>query len=127
MDMGRPERPIDPTAGPLQQLAYELRRAAGGPSYRQLSKRARYSVTALSEAAGDEVLPTLAVTLAYVAASGGDGFRPVRERQVLAAAGRLDSRGAGGRCDRSLGLVDHSGLLGPTSSGLASYELAFAI
>jgi energy-coupling factor transporter ATP-binding protein EcfA2 len=73
--MGRPERPIDPTAGPVQQLAYDLRqlrRAAGGPSYRQLSKRARYSVTALSEAAGGEVLPTLEVTLAYAAACGGD-------------------------------------------------------
>jgi hypothetical protein len=75
MDMGRPERPIDPAAGPLQQLAYELRQlrqAAGRPSYRQLSRRARYSVTALSEAAGGEVFPTLAVTLAYAAACGGE-------------------------------------------------------
>ncbi len=73
--MGRPERPVDPAAGPLPQLAYDLRllrRAAGRPSYRQLSRRADYSVTALSEAAGGEVLPTLEVTLAYVAACGGD-------------------------------------------------------
>src|SRR5512135_3101995 len=73
--MGRPERPVDPAAGPVQQLAYDLRqlrRAVGGPSYRQLAQRARYSVTALSEAAGGEVLPTLEVTLAYVAACGGD-------------------------------------------------------
>lgn len=75
MDMGRPERPIDPAAGPLQQLAYDLRQlrqAAGKPSYRQLSRRAQYSVTALSEAAGGEVFPTWEVTLAYVLACGGD-------------------------------------------------------
>jgi hypothetical protein len=75
MDMGRPERPIDPTAGPLPQLAYQLRQlrqVAGRPSYRALSSCARYSVTALSEAAGGEVFPTLPVTLAYVAACGGN-------------------------------------------------------
>lgn len=73
--MGRPQRPLDPEAGPLQRFAFELRQlrqAAGGPSYRQLSKRAHYSVTTLSEAAGGEVFPTLEVTLAYVEACGGD-------------------------------------------------------
>ena len=86
--MGRPERPIDPTAGPLQQLAYDLRRlrrTAGGPSYRQLSRRARYSVTALSEAAGGETLPTLAVTLAYVEACGGDREEWATRWQTVAA------------------------------------------
>ncbi len=56
-------------------LAYDLRqlrRAAGGPSYRQLSRQAHYSVTALSETAEGEVLPTLEVTLAYVTACEGD-------------------------------------------------------
>ncbi len=73
--MGRPERPIDPEEGPLQRFAVELRQLrqqAGGPSYRQLAKRACYSVTALSEAAGGERFPTLDVTLAYVKACDGD-------------------------------------------------------
>ncbi len=73
--MGRPERTIDPEAGPLQRFAFELRqlrRAAGGLSYRQLAKRACYSITALSEAAGGTQVPTLSVTLAYVDACGGN-------------------------------------------------------
>ncbi|MGW2054283.1 nSTAND1 domain-containing NTPase [Streptomyces sp. NPDC001840] len=72
--MGRPERELDPEAGPLQRFASELRRlrAAAGLSYRELSKRAHFSVTALSEAAGGERLPTLAVTLAYAEACGGE-------------------------------------------------------
>ncbi|MEU9889604.1 hypothetical protein [Sphaerisporangium sp. NPDC051011] len=37
-----------------------------------MSRRAHYSATALSEAAGGKVFPTLAVTLAYVRACGGD-------------------------------------------------------
>ena len=73
--VGRPERLIDPEDGPVQRFAVELRelrRAAGRPSYRQLAKRAHYSPTALSEAAGGDRFPTLAVTLAYVEACGGD-------------------------------------------------------
>jgi WD40 repeat protein len=72
--MGRPERRLDPDAGPLQRFAYELRQlrqGAGGISYRQLARQAHYSATALSEAAGGEALPSLAVTLAYVEACGG--------------------------------------------------------
>ncbi|ROP28250.1 WD40 repeat domain-containing protein [Couchioplanes caeruleus] len=72
--MGRPERKLDPDAGPLQRFAFDLRQlrnAVGRPSYRELSKRARFSVTALSEAAGGEVVPSLAVVLGYVAACGG--------------------------------------------------------
>ncbi|MFC5824202.1 hypothetical protein [Nonomuraea insulae] len=45
---------------------------AGKPSYRQLARRAHFSVTALSEAAGGVVVPSLAVTLAYVEACDGD-------------------------------------------------------
>ncbi|MDT7785133.1 MAG: hypothetical protein QOF58_3552 [Pseudonocardiales bacterium] len=50
-----------------------LREKAGKPTYRELSKRAHYSVTVLSDAASGRKLPTLAVTLAYVEACGGDG------------------------------------------------------
>ncbi|MGH8934295.1 MAG: AAA family ATPase [Egibacteraceae bacterium] len=73
--MGRPERPIDPEAGPLQRFAFELRQVrqrAGSPSYRQLAKRAGYSSTALSEAAGGERFPTRDVTLVYVKVCDGD-------------------------------------------------------
>ncbi len=73
--MGRPERVLDPENDPLHRFAAELRglrEKAGKPSYRQLSRRAHFSVTALSEAAGGVVVPSLAVTLAYAEACGGD-------------------------------------------------------
>ncbi|WP_330281839.1 protein kinase domain-containing protein [Streptomyces sp. NBC_00588] len=50
----------------------DLRAAAGSPPYRELSRRARYSHSALSDAAAGHRLPTLDVTLALVAACGGD-------------------------------------------------------
>jgi len=49
-----------------------LRERAGSPGYRELARRAHYSTSTLSEAAGGRELPSLAVTLAYVAACGGD-------------------------------------------------------
>ncbi|MGK5447333.1 helix-turn-helix domain-containing protein [Streptomyces radiopugnans] len=73
--MGRPETTIDPSEGRLQRFAYELRalkRSAGNPSYRELASRANYSGTTLSEAARGLNFPSLAVTLAYVDACGGD-------------------------------------------------------
>ncbi|MBB5896068.1 WD40 repeat domain-containing protein [Kutzneria kofuensis] len=60
---------------PLLRFAADLRKlreAAGNPVYRELSRRSHYSAPALSEAAGGRKLPTLAVTLAYVAACDGD-------------------------------------------------------
>ncbi|MFD8495075.1 hypothetical protein [Amycolatopsis sp. NPDC059657] len=93
--MGRPERAIDPTAGPLQAFAVELRQLreiAGRPSYRELSRRSHYSVTVLSEAAGGDALPTLAVTLAYVRACGGDdSVWAERWRALDAQLGAKDS------------------------------------
>lgn len=71
--MGRHERPVPD--GVLHDFASDLRAlraAAGNPTYRELSERAKYSRSALSAAAGGEVLPTLQVTLAYVQACGGD-------------------------------------------------------
>ncbi|MGC9500501.1 XRE family transcriptional regulator [Streptomyces sp. WG7] len=49
-----------------------LRTEAGKPSYRTMAKRAHYSVATLSEAARGLHKPSLRVTLAYVAACGGD-------------------------------------------------------
>jgi WD40 repeat protein len=73
--MGRPERSIDPEAGPVAEFARDLRRlrdSAGRPSYRELARRAGLSVTVLSEAAGGQRLPTLPVVKGYVGGCGGD-------------------------------------------------------
>ncbi|MEU7873552.1 helix-turn-helix transcriptional regulator [Dactylosporangium sp. NPDC049140] len=73
--MARLETPVDPSTGPLQSFAYELRKvraAAGNPTYRALAKTAGYSATTLSEAARGERRPTLDVVLAYVGACHGD-------------------------------------------------------
>ncbi|WP_217210931.1 hypothetical protein [Streptomyces sp. AC550_RSS872] len=73
--MGRPERPLDPTAGPVPRLAHglrELRRTAGNPSYRKMAETAGFSATTLSQAAAGERLPSLAVVQGYVRACGGD-------------------------------------------------------
>lgn len=73
--MPRAERPLDPDAGPLTRFAADLRKlreAAGRPSCRALAKRAHYSSTTLSDAAGGRTFPSLSVTLAYVEACQGD-------------------------------------------------------
>ncbi|MGI5479447.1 helix-turn-helix domain-containing protein [Streptomyces lavendofoliae] len=73
--MGRPERVVDPNEGPVQRFAFELRKLrhdAGGLTYREMARKAHYSVTALSQAAAGELMPSLAVALAYVKACGGD-------------------------------------------------------
>lgn len=73
--MGRREKPIDPGAGPVQSFAYELRKLrgeAGTPTYRVMAEEAAYSAAALARAAAGEALPSLALTLSYVQACGGD-------------------------------------------------------
>ncbi|UUU33000.1 hypothetical protein JIX56_25725 [Streptomyces sp. CA-210063] len=73
--MARPERPLDPAAGPVQRLAHELRelrRAAGSPSYRTMADTAGFSQATLSKAAAGTRLPSLAVVQGYVRACGGD-------------------------------------------------------
>ncbi|BCM70648.1 hypothetical protein EASAB2608_05982 [Streptomyces sp. EAS-AB2608] len=73
--MPRAERPLDPDTGPLPRFAADLRKlreAAGRPPYRELARRAHYSSTTLSDAAGGRTFPSLSVTLAYVAACRGD-------------------------------------------------------
>jgi len=73
--VARPERPLDPAAGPVQRFAHdlrELRQAAGNPSYRTMADRAGFSAATLSKAAAGSKLPSLAVVEAYVRACGGD-------------------------------------------------------
>ncbi|KJK34264.1 hypothetical protein UK15_36875 [Streptomyces variegatus] len=73
--MGRREKPVDPSAGPVQRLAHDLRllrEKAGKPPYREMAERAGYSTTALSQAAAGDQLPTLGVVRAYVEALDAD-------------------------------------------------------
>jgi hypothetical protein len=76
--MGRPERPLDPAAGPIQAFAGELRQLrqrAGSPKYLQMQRRTGRSRTALAEAAGGDHLPTWETVEAYVRACGEDPAR----------------------------------------------------
>ncbi|BAU87744.1 WD-40 repeat protein [Streptomyces laurentii] len=73
--MGRRERELDPSSGPVARFAHELRKlrdAAGPLTYRAMAVEARYSTATLAEAAAGEHLPSLPVALAYVRACGGD-------------------------------------------------------
>lgn len=73
--MGRREKPLDPTDGPVARFAAELRKVrqeAGAPSYRVMAQRAGYSVTTLSQAAAGDKLPSPAVVRAYAEACGAD-------------------------------------------------------
>ena len=94
--MARKPRPVDPTAGPLQEFAHDLRvlrEKAGNPTYRSLAQTAGFGATTLGEAAGGVRFPSLDVTLAYVGACGGDAVAwEERWRQI----DRLLSEGAEG-------------------------------
>ncbi|GAB3008178.1 hypothetical protein GCM10027184_77180 [Saccharothrix stipae] len=88
--MARPEGPLRADSRDLGEFAAglrTLREQAGSPTYRQLARDAHYSAAALSEAANGRRLPSLAVTLAYVRACGGDVV--TWESRWRAVAGRL--------------------------------------
>jgi hypothetical protein len=89
---GRPEGPLDPAAGAVADLAARLRQLredAGRPSYRRLARTAHYSHSALSQAAAGRVLPSLAVTLAFAQACGGDPQEWTARWQEAAETGVL--------------------------------------
>ncbi len=86
--MPRGERPLGPEDTALLRFAGDLRRLrdqAGKPSYRELARRANYSPTALSDAAGGRKLPSLALTLAFVRACEGDPREWTKRWRELAA------------------------------------------
>ncbi|SEH02155.1 WD40 repeat [Nonomuraea solani] len=99
---GRRESPVDPAAGPVQRFASELRelrRTAGGLTYRAMAERAGYSVTTLSQAAAGERLASLPVVLAFVEACDGDVSEWERRWRQAAdewARERADEEGAAG-------------------------------
>lgn len=73
--MPRPERPLDPSSGPVPAFAAELRelrRRAGSPKYLQMARLTGKSRTALAEAAGGDHLATWETVEAYVTACRGD-------------------------------------------------------
>ncbi|MEU5547056.1 hypothetical protein AB0G85_32465 [Streptomyces sioyaensis] len=87
---------MDPEADPRQRLAHdlrELRKAAGSPSYRTMTKAAGFSATALSQAAAGERLPSLAVVRGYVRAREADPaeWEP-RWKEAEATAARAAGR-----------------------------------
>jgi hypothetical protein len=66
---------LDAANGPIAAFAHDLRALrlrAGNLSYRELSRMALFAPSVLSSAASGHRLPTLQVTLAFVAACGGD-------------------------------------------------------
>ncbi|GGK08873.1 hypothetical protein GCM10010123_43420 [Pilimelia anulata] len=115
--MARPERVLDPTAGPVQEFAAalrELRRAAGNPGYRALAARTGYSPSTLSDAAGGRRLPGLAVVRSLVEACAGDaGEWEQRWRRTAATVAAQSATGADDG-DR------------PPYLGLASFQVADA-
>src|SRR4051794_29452636 len=69
--MPRPEKPVDPSEGPIAEFAAhlrDLREAVGRPNYDTLASYAHYSKPVLAEAARGRALPTWEVTARYVAA-----------------------------------------------------------
>ncbi|QIS15624.1 helix-turn-helix domain-containing protein [Nocardia arthritidis] len=98
--VGRPERPLDPSEGPRENFAYQLRqlrKSAGEPKYRAMAQLGHYSANTLSEAAGGKKFPSWEVTRAFVVACHGDE-REWRERWN-ACRQALQQRGAGPRSD----------------------------
>ena len=87
---GRPESPLDPSAGPVARFAAELRKLraeAGSPPYRVMAQRTGQGASTLSQAAGGVRMPTLPVVLAYVHACGGDAVEwEERWREAAAEA-----------------------------------------
>ncbi|MER7794601.1 hypothetical protein [Streptomyces sp. NPDC097640] len=84
--MGRKESPLDPSAGPVERFAFELRalrQSAGGVTYRAMARRTEYSTATLAQAASGDRLPSLAVALAYVTACGGDSAEWERRWQQV--------------------------------------------
>jgi transcriptional regulator with XRE-family HTH domain len=72
---GRREDPIRAprtVPGAFAQSLRDLREHAGGPSYRELAGRSRYSAATLANATRGDRLPTLPVVLAFARACGAD-------------------------------------------------------
>ncbi|TQF06876.1 helix-turn-helix domain-containing protein [Kitasatospora acidiphila] len=81
--MGRRQRDLDMSGGPVAEFAALLRAAresAGNPTFAAMSRRAHRSISALSEAAGGVEFPTWPTVEAFVHACGHSETAPWRER-----------------------------------------------
>ncbi len=77
--MGRKEKYIDGTAGPVAEFALALRKVrqeAGNPTYRRMAETVHFSAPALSKAASGKRLPTWPVAEAYLRACGVTNLKP---------------------------------------------------
>lgn len=86
--MGRRESPLADGDGPVARFAADLRAlriAHGEKTYRQLAASCFFSAATLARAASGRAMPSLEVTLAYVAACDGD---PAEWRRRWEAARR---------------------------------------
>jgi transcriptional regulator with XRE-family HTH domain len=72
--MGRPEEPLERDGSPVREFAFWLRdlRNRSGLTYQQLARAANYGTSTMQAAAAGRAMPTLKVTLAFVAACHGD-------------------------------------------------------
>jgi exopolysaccharide biosynthesis polyprenyl glycosylphosphotransferase len=70
--VGRPEQPLNTSAGPIARLAAELRRLRGTRTYRELATATGLSIATLRTAAAGEHLPTWNVTRDFAVACAGD-------------------------------------------------------
>ncbi len=102
--MPRGERPLEGGDAAVLRFARDLRllrEKAGRPPYRELGARAHYSAAALSEAAGGRKLPTLSVTMAYVAACGGDTAEWATRWRAIAAESAAENAEPAGTNDQA--------------------------
>jgi len=72
--MGRPQEPLKRDGSPVREFAFWLRdlRYRSGFTYEQLGKSAHYATSTMQAATAGRSFPTLRVTMAFVAACGGD-------------------------------------------------------
>ncbi|RKM92036.1 hypothetical protein SFRA_026745 [Streptomyces xinghaiensis] len=96
----------------------KLREQAGRPTYRDLARNAHYGIATLSSAAAGRQLPSLAVTLAYVRACGGDEreWKLIWQRTADACTGTEDTPDGTGAEDRRRNAAR------PPYAGLASFR-----
>ncbi|MFY1698932.1 hypothetical protein [Solwaraspora sp. WMMA2101] len=104
--MARPEKPVDVAGGEVAAFASELRKLraqAGKPTYRDMARSALYSPSVLSSAASGTRLPTLQVTLGFVAACGGDREQWRRRWMQVARTATADPPTRTRACGRPTG------------------------
>lgn len=99
--MGRPQKQLDRDGSPAREFAFWLRdlRHRSGLTYEQLARSAHYAISTMQAAATGQRLLTLKVTMAFVAACGGN---EESWRAYWAQARRLLDEGASGSLSHSV-------------------------